>query len=242
MSKFVIVTGANRGIGAAISDRLHNEGYEVIGLDIEFDNTARKYKTYKIDLSDASQIDLFSKSIADKNIYGIVNNAAIQLENNLVDTNLEDWDSLYNVNVRAPFYLVKSLYPKIVKSGSIVNISSVHSIATSTGLGAYASSKGALTTLSKTMSIEFGQDKQIRVNTILPGAIDTEMLKKGLSRSGNEQDSLNKLEKSSPLSKIGTPEDVANLASFLLNEELSSNITGAEFKCDSGILAKLPSE
>jgi 3alpha(or 20beta)-hydroxysteroid dehydrogenase len=91
------------------------------------------------------------------------------------------------------------------------------------------------------MALELA-DKGIRVNSICPGAVDTPMLREGLKRKADTESALGKLINAAPLKKIGIPEDVAQFALFLANNNLSGNITGQEFACDSGILARLASE
>ena len=113
--------------------------------------------------------------------------------------------------------------------------------ATSEGLSSYAASKGGLVALTKSLCLELGR-LGIRVNVILPGAIETPMLTKGLIRASSVADGMNKLKASSPLNKIGSAMDIAKLALFLADNNLSSNITGAEFVSDSGILSSLASE
>jgi NAD(P)-dependent dehydrogenase (short-subunit alcohol dehydrogenase family) len=91
------------------------------------------------------------------------------------------------------------------------------------------------------MALELGE-RGIRVNSVCPGAINTEMLRKGLSRNSEPETALLALKSTSPLNKIGEPEDVAKVVGFLLDSNLSGNITGQEFIVDSGVLARLPSE
>ena len=115
----------------------------------------------------------------------LINNAAVQIAKPLVETTVEEWDAVMASNLRSVFLFVKLAHPllKAAGGGAIVNVSSVHAIQTSANIAAYATSKGGLLALTRAMAIEFAPDN-IRVNAILPGAVDTPMLRAGLeSRS-----------------------------------------------------------
>jgi NAD(P)-dependent dehydrogenase (short-subunit alcohol dehydrogenase family) len=137
--------------------------------------------------------------------------------------------------------LTQFLSPFFNQNFSIINISSVHAHATSKNLSSYVATKGAVSALTRSMALELG-GAGVRVNSICPGAIETEMLIQGLTRNADPDLAMNNLKKSSPLNKIGSGSDVAKLVSFLLDGELSGNITGQEFVIDSGVLARLASE
>jgi NAD(P)-dependent dehydrogenase (short-subunit alcohol dehydrogenase family) len=113
----------------------------------------------------------------------LVNNAALQIVKPLLETTVAEWDAVMAVNLRAVFFAVKLAHPLLKKrQGAIVNISSVHAVATSKDIAAYAASKGGLLALSRAMAIEFAPDA-IRVNALLPGAVDTPMLRAGMHRA-----------------------------------------------------------
>lgn len=234
----IILTGVSQGIGKAIYEILSMAQHDVIGIDISEAPFCKKF--IKGDLSDMNFVENLSSQISGP-IAGIINNAAFQVEKNIIETTYEEWNKVFHVNVYAPFLLTKTFIKQMVSGASIVNISSVHAKATSPGLAAYVASKGALSAMTRSMALELGP-RNIRVNAILPGAIETSMLMKGLSRNNDAETALEKLKSQSPLNKIGSARDVAQLVAFLLNADLSGNITGQEFVCDSGILAKLASE
>jgi NAD(P)-dependent dehydrogenase (short-subunit alcohol dehydrogenase family) len=159
---------------------------------------------------------------------------------------MAEWDKVMNSNLRSVFLLTKYLYPKLKEAkGSIINISSVHATHTSQDIGIYATSKGGLTTLTRAMAIEFGKDK-IRVNAILPGAINTNMLRSGLKRGYigdvNENELVNILGNKHILGKIGEPSDIAKMTYFLANNDKSGFITGQSFYVDGGATIKLSTE
>ncbi len=113
----------------------------------------------------------------------LVNNAAVQIAKPIMQTSVEEWDAVMASNLRSVFLSVKLAYPlfNAAGGGAIVNVSSVHAVATSANIAAYAASKGGLLALTRAMAIEFAPDN-IRVNAILPGAVDTPMLRAGLNR------------------------------------------------------------
>ena len=115
----------------------------------------------------------------------LINNAALQIVKPLIDTTPEEWDRTMASNVRSVYLSVRESHSLLQeRGGAIVNISSVHAVATSAGLAAYVASKGALLSLTRAMALELGDDG-IRVNAVLPGAVDTPMLHDGLSRGAD---------------------------------------------------------
>ena len=116
-------------------------------------------------------------------LHALVNNAAMQIAKPLLETSVEEWDAVMASNLRSVFLGIKLAHPlfKAAGGGAIVNVSSVHAVATSANIAAYAASKGGLLALTRAMAIEFAPDN-IRCNAILPGAVDTPMLRAGLGR------------------------------------------------------------
>lgn len=129
--------------------------------------------------------------------------------------------------------------------GAIVNVSSVHAVATSKNIAAYAASKGGLLALTRAMAIEFASD-EIRVNAVLPGAVDTQMLLDGLSRDhageGNIRARLENLANKTVSGKVGEPEEIASAIYFLADDTQSSFMTGQSLIVDGGATAKLSTE
>ena len=185
--KVVLITGAAGGIGSATAKLFSNSGWYVVGVD------RRDFAE-----GDIEGVDLFVKAdISDtdssKRIFdtvrehtgrldALVNNAAVQVAKPLVDTTPEEWDMVMASNLRSVYLGIRHSYEMLKASkGSIINISSVHAIATSANIAAYAASKGALSALTRALAIELTDD-EIRVNAVLPGAVDTPMLRAGLRR------------------------------------------------------------
>ena len=145
---------------------------------------------------------------------------------------------MLSANLRSVYLMSKYAHPLLRRgAGAIVNLSSVHAIATSEKVAAYAASKGAVLALTRAMALELAQDG-IRVNALLPGAVDTPMLRTGI-KSEIEIDGL---ARRTPLGRIGQPEEIAQAALFLADDERSSFITGQALVVDGGATARLGTE
>ena len=162
----------------------------------------------------------------------LVNNAAVQVCSPLRDTRIEDWDLTMAVNARSAFFLLAEALPLLKTSGqgAVVNVCSVHAKATSAGLSAYAASKGALLALTRSVALETAVDG-VRVNAVLPGAVDTDMLRAGLNRTGEDSSMsqelrLEQLGRKHAIGRIGHPDEIARAILFLADSDQSSFITG----------------
>ncbi len=181
------------------------------------------------------------------NLSALVNNAAIQITKPLLETSAEEWDQVMAHNLRSVFLGVKLAYPllKNAGGGAVVNVSSVHAIQTSANIASYAASKGGLLALTRAMAIEFAGDN-IRVNAILPGAVNTPMLHAGLSRGhvqgGSLQDRLENLARKTVNGRVGEPEEIARAIYFLADDSQSSFMTGQAMVVDGGATARLSTE
>jgi len=177
----------------------------------------------------------------------LVNNAAIQVAKPLIETSVEEWDAVMASNLRSAFLFVKLAHPlmKAAGGGAIVNVSSVHAVQTSANIAAYAASKGGLLALTRAMAIEFAPDG-IRVNAILPGAVDTPMLRAGLNRghlAGEDIHArLDNLARKTVNGRVGEPAEIAHAIYFLADSEQSSFMTGQAMIVDGGATARLSTE
>jgi glucose 1-dehydrogenase len=177
----------------------------------------------------------------------LVSNAAVQVAKPLVDTTVEEWDMVIANNLRPAFLLAKQAYPlfKAAGAGAIVNVSSVHAVQTSANIAAYAASKGGLLALTRAIAIEFAKDN-IRVNAILPGAVDTPMLRAGLDRGHVKGDDiyarLDNLARRTVNGRVGEPQEIAHAIYFLADNTQSSFMTGQAMIVDGGATARLSTE
>jgi NAD(P)-dependent dehydrogenase (short-subunit alcohol dehydrogenase family) len=176
----------------------------------------------------------------------LINNAALQVAKPLIETTVEEWDAVMHANLRSVFLGVKLAYPLLkIGGGAVVNVSSVHAIQTSANIAAYAASKGGMLALTRAMAIEFAPD-DIRVNAILPGAVDTPMLRAGLGRGhvghGDMQERLDNLARKTVNGRVGRPAEIAHAIYFLADNEQSSFMTGQALVVDGGATARLSTE
>jgi NAD(P)-dependent dehydrogenase (short-subunit alcohol dehydrogenase family) len=234
VTRVAVVTGAAGGIGAATCELLQERGWEVVGIDVR---PSTSPGAIQVDIADT---DALAAGLAKlERVDGLVNNAAVQLYKPLVETTVEEWDSVLEQNLRGAFVCMKELHGRLAESrGAVVNVSSVHAVATSQSIAAYAASKGGLVALTRAAALEFAVDG-IRVNAVLPGAIDTPALRAGFERSESAE---RMLVERTPLKRIGEPRDVAEAIEFLLDAERSAFITGQTFAVDGGALARLSTE
>jgi len=249
--RVVLITGAGGGIGRATVHHFAANDWRVIGVDRnEFGEDFPQDGCFvRADISNPESTEqIFEKARAfQPALNALVNNAAVQVAKPLVETTVEEWDAVMASNLRSAFLFVKLAHPlmKAAGGGAIVNVSSVHAIQTSANIAAYAASKGGLLALTRAMAIEFAPDN-IRVNAILPGAVDTPMLRAGLGRGhaghGDMQERLDNLARRTVSGKVGKPEEIAQAIYFLADNEQSSFMTGQALVVDGGATARLSTE
>ncbi|OGO15936.1 MAG: short-chain dehydrogenase [Chloroflexi bacterium RBG_16_48_8] len=249
MEKIVLITGAAGGIGRACVDLFYTRGWRVIATDRqEASGFSKKIIFQHMDVSDPESIKILFDELASwtDRLDAIVNNAAIQICKPIIQMEVEEWDDTMASNLRSIFLTSRYGYPylKAVK-GAIVNVSSVHAIATSRDISAYAASKGGVVALTRALALEFAQDG-IRVNVILPGAVDTHMLRSGLNRShvsgASVDERLLNLAQRTVMGRIGEPEEIAKSIFFLADSDQSSFMTGQMLIIDGGAIARLSTE
>ncbi len=249
--RVLLITGAAGGVGKATVEVFHRNGWKVIGVDrTPFGEGFPASGLFlQLDNSDPVNIEKIYAEAAKFTpvLHAVVNNAAIQIAKPLLETSIEEWDAVINCNLRAAFLHAKLAFPFLKKAdgGAIVNVSSVHAVATSKDIAAYAASKGGLLALTRAMAIEFASSN-IRVNAILPGAVDTPMLRAGLSRGhvggATILDRLENLASKTVNGRVGRPEEIGRVIYFLADEEQSSFMTGQALIVDGGATARLSTE
>jgi NAD(P)-dependent dehydrogenase (short-subunit alcohol dehydrogenase family) len=245
LKRTVFITGVLGGIGAATARVFRDAGWRVAGMDRRDANGDPPItdRFLRADVAAADVGDVVGEFLVSLDrLDAVVNNAAAQIEKRLVEMSDREWDAIMATNVRAAFIVSRLAHSHLVRtSGAIVNVASVHAVATSPGLAAYAASKGALVALTRSSALEFAVDG-IRVNAILPGAVDTPMLHAGLARWSAPEEARDHLTKRTPLQRIATPEEIGRAILFLADGTQSSFITGQALVADGGALARLSTE
>jgi 3-oxoacyl-[acyl-carrier protein] reductase len=241
--KNAVVTGAARGIGKAIAQKLAKKGLNVVVSDILFEdvqNVANELKekfgvtsiAVKTDISCAKDAEKLIKTTVDElgSVDFLINNAGVTRDNLAVRMSEQDWDMVLNINLKGTFLCSQAASREMMKQrfGRIINIASVSGILGTAGQANYASSKAGVIALTKSLARELGK-RNVCVNAIAPGFILTEMTEK-LPEKVREDYIAN-----IPLRRAGTPEDIAEVVCFLISPA-ASYITGTVINVSGGLL------
>ena len=243
--KRVLVTGAAGEIGIALVQEFRRQGLQVFATDIKPKPARLEVERYaELDLQKLVSSDVpaqrnepLSEILAwtgESGLDVVVNNAAIQLLGPLEKLDIHSWQASLNVNLLAPFFLIKTLLADLERArGSVVNISSIHARLTKPSFVAYATTKSALSGMTRALAVELGS--RIRVNAVEPASIDTSMLR--ASFEGKEEQ-FEGLAQCHPQGRVGTPEEIASLV-FAISLGDFSFLHGACIDMSGGISARL---
>lgn len=249
--KTVLITGAAGGVGQATVKLFGEKGWRVVGVDRNehYTDFPADGLFIQADIAIPANLEMiFERASAfTPTLDAVVNNAGYQISKPLIETTAEEWDMVMASNLRAAFLGVKLGYHllKAEGGGAIINVSSVHAVATSANIAAYAASKGGLLALTRAMAIEFAPDN-IRVNAVLPGAVDTPMLRAGFRRGRPgelpEEEQFAALARKTVNGRIGLPSEIASVIYFLADNGQSSFMTGQSIVVDGGATCRLSTE
>lgn len=205
--KVAVVTGAARGIGRAIGERLEAEGFRVVGVDIGDGLAGTTFEPIQVDLTHAAGVDSVAE-VARRlgSLVVLVNNAGITRDARLVNLSSEDTAAVLDVNLGAPYHLSLALAPLFVSGGSIVNLSS-RAYLGNFGQFNYSMSKGGVVGLTRALALELAPD--VRVNAIAPGLVATEMT------MAIPEDIRHRMVDAIPLGRMGEPAEIADLVAYL---------------------------
>ena len=231
----VFISGASRGIGKSIANYFAENNYKVIGTsrnNFEFDNKSENLIPIKLDITSRDDIKECFNELKSKDLLPdvLINNAGITSDQLFLKMKDDDWDNVIATNLTGTYNLTKIFIKNMIKNknGRIINISSVAGLMGNPGQVNYASSKSALNGFTKSLAKEIGS-RNITVNSIAPGFIDTDMT------SFLDNDAKNSIINDIPLKRFGEASDVAQLALFLASNE-ASYITGQTISIDGGLL------
>ena len=242
-----VVTGAAKGIGKAVAEKLAGLGARVALLDVDEASAAREpvpgATFIRGDVGRSEDVERAVAEAARMNgrIDILVNSAGIQRYGSVVDTDEATWDEVLTVNLKSMYLTTRHAVPHMLAGdgGAIVNIASVQGLVTQRGVAAYAASKGGVIALTRALAVDFAPD--VRANCICPGSVDTPMLREAADMfgEGNPQQRLDQWGTMHPIGRVGQPEEVAEAAAFLASRR-ASFITGAALLVDGGLLSILP--
>jgi len=249
-NKVAVITGAGSGIGQAVARLFAKQGAQVVVLDVDSDaagatveqirrNAGRAVSRF-CDVSNARNVREVFRAIESEfhRIDILVNNAGIAHVGDVVHTTEEDFDRIYNVNVKGVFLCSRAAIEIMLREngGVILNMASIVSLIGVPERFAYSMSKGAVLTMTKSIAIDYVK-RNIRCNCICPARVHTPFVDGFVSKNypGHEQEILKKLSEYQPIGRMGTPEEVAALALYLCSDE-ASFVTGQAYPIDGGVL------
>jgi len=233
--KTALITGASRGIGNAIAMQLKNEGFRVLGTATSFAGASKLegqgIEGMVLDLNSSDSKEKFWEEVINKEtqISVLVNNAGITRDNIVLRMSEDEWQDIMNVNLNGTFYFSKKVLKMMLKLkwGRVINITSTSASIGNKGQSNYSAAKAGVEAFTKSLAREVGK-RNITINSIAPGFIDTDMTQQ--SDGVSMDDLINEI----PLGRFGKPEEIAHLASFLCSEA-ASYITGQTIHINGGL-------
>jgi 3-oxoacyl-[acyl-carrier protein] reductase len=239
--KTALITGATRGIGKSIANYFHNAGANLILTGTKFDDIEKlnleniklginNCKYIQADFSDPISMNNFLNKIESyKQIDICVNNAGVNRIDDFIDTTIEDFNWVNEINVTAPYKILKIVGPKMIENnyGRIINVASIWSVVNRRGRSIYSESKNAIVGLTKALAVEWAQHN-VLVNAVSPGFILTE-----LTKTTNTKKQLEEIRKVIPSNRLADPDEVARFVIFLCSE-LNTYLTGQNIVIDGG--------
>jgi NAD(P)-dependent dehydrogenase (short-subunit alcohol dehydrogenase family) len=247
--KVAVVTGAGRGIGRAIAERLAAEHAAVVATQravAEGEELCERLQAagadaafVAADLREPAQVQRVVTVALDRfgGIDVLVNNAAVGLLKSVVDTTDSEYDTVIDTNLRSVFLCCRYALPPMLArgGGSVVNIGSVAATVGFTTDAAYCASKGAVEALTRQMALDYSP-RGVRVNCIAPGFVETEQMRTYIASHEDPDAAHDAMVRLHPIGRIGRPEEIAAVAAFLASDE-ASFVTGASWAVDGGLLA-----
>lgn len=243
MNKTAIITGSSRGIGRGVAERLAREGYNVCINYREREDKATELceklraeglsaMTFQADVSDRAAVNAMVDKVHE--VFGpvttLINNAGVAGQALFQDITDEIWNRYFSVNLNGAFHTIQAVLPDMLHahSGSIINVSSIWGLRGASCEVTYSCTKGALIALTRSLAMELAPS-QIRVNCVAPGVINTDMVQV------LGQEVLDDLARTTPIGRLGTPEDIAAAVAYFASDE-ASFVTGQVLCADGGFI------
>lgn len=249
--RVALVTGAGEGLGRGCALALADAGAEIVVNDLNAETgqaTAAEIRRrggrslfVQADVSQQNEVDALFITLAERyqSLHLLVNNAGFDLFKGLEETTLEEWNAIFSVDAAGIYLMTRAVLPLLKAAGdaAIVNIASVHAQMTVANMTAYAAAKGAVVAMGRSLAQELGPFG-IRVNSISPGFMDTPLLARWLATEPDPAAAMARVNGYHPLGRIGKPEDIAHLVTFLASD-FAGFITGANITVDGGLTTRL---
>jgi NAD(P)-dependent dehydrogenase (short-subunit alcohol dehydrogenase family) len=252
MDKVAIVTGAGSGIGWAIAERMAEEGAAIVVADVDPHGglaivealTERGARATYVSTDVSREADVVAMVKQTVATYGridiLINNAGVNFDQPFLETTLADWERIIGINLRGVFLGCRYGIEQFVAQNQgavIVNISSVHSVATLPGTTPYAASKGGISAMTRSLANEFGR-RGIRVNAVCPGSIGTRIWEEALATVPNPEALASHWRNNTAAGRLGTAREVANMVVWLCTDD-ASYVNGANLFVDGGLTSML---
>jgi NAD(P)-dependent dehydrogenase (short-subunit alcohol dehydrogenase family) len=249
--KVALVTGAGTGIGRAVCERLAEEGADVVVTSqtpghveetrrLAAEASGRDVLGLQLDVGDSQAVDRVVAQVVERfgRIDVLSNNAGIELVRgpSVAETTDEEWDRVFRVNMAGTFYACRAAVPHMPDGSSIVNMASMNSFVAWENDAPYTATKGAVMQFTRALALELAP-RQVRVNAVCPGVIDTPLTDAFLERAVDPDALRAEYEAVSPFNRMGTAREVANCVLFLASDE-SSFVTGSALLVDGGTTAR----